>query len=234
MPTLILTIIQTLINWDIHASLFINGMHCAFLDNFMMMFSGRFVWIPMYVSLLIVMIRNFPIRVNLICLLVSVILITVIDQTSSAILRPLLCRPRPANADSPIVALVHVVDNYRGGHYGFPSSHAANCWGAAFFVFYVFRRHVLSRTFAAWALVMCWSRVYLGVHYVGDIIFGTFIGFVEASIIYFFFQKGMHKTTESFKPIDGMSSPKLFIPSIVCAVETGLMLIIACFTRFSF
>lgn len=232
MPTLILTIIQTLINWDIQASLFINGLHCTYLDNFMMMYSGRFVWIPLYVSLLIAMLRNFPLRVNIACIIVTVILVTLADQTSSSLLRPILCRPRPANIESPIVSLVHVVDGYRGGHYGFPSSHAANCWGAAFFVFYVFRRHVLTRVFAAWALIMCWSRVYLGVHYVGDILFGTLLGFVCASIVYYVFQKSMRKTTDTFKP--DLNSPKLYIPSIVCAAETALMLILAFFVRFSF
>lgn len=229
---LALTIIQTLIHWDIQASLFINGMHCAYLDNFMMMFSGRFVWIPLYASLLIAMFRNFPLRVNLYCILVSVLLIFVIDQLSSSLLRHILCRPRPANIESPIVSFVHVVDGYRGGHYGFPSSHAANCWGAAFFVFYVFRRHVLSRVFALWALVMCWSRVYLGVHYVGDILCGAFLGFVCASIIYYVFQKSLHNTTERFKP--DLDSPKLYIPSIVCATETAVMLVLAFFVRFSF
>lgn len=232
MPTLLLTIIQTLINWDIHVSLFINGLHCAYLDNFMMMYTGRFIWIPLYASLLVVMLRNFPLRVNIACIAVSVILIAVIDQTSSSMLRPILCRPRPANAESPIVSLVHIVDGYRGGHYGFPSSHAANCWGAAFFVYYVFRRHVLSLVFALWAFVMCWSRVYLGVHYVGDILFGTLIGFICASIIYYVFQKGMHRTTESFKP--QLDSPKLYTPAVICGVETAALLVLAFFTRFSF
>lgn len=231
MPTLLLTIIQTLVHWDMQVSLLINGLHCWYLDNFMMMFSGRLVWLPLYLSLLVVMLRNFPLRVNIYCILVSVLLIFVIDQLSSSLLRHLLCRPRPANLESPIAPLVHIVDGYRGGHYGFPSSHAANCWGAAFFVFYVFRRHVLSLVFAAWALVVCWSRVYLGVHYVGDIICGAFLGFVCASIIYFVFQKSMHNTTHSFKPTP--YSPKLYTPAVVCGVETAALLILALFTRFS-
>lgn len=232
MLTLLLTIIQTLIDWDVQASLFINGLHCTYLDNFMMMFSGRFVWIPLYVSLLVVMLRNFPLRVNVICIVVSVVLIAVIDQTSSSLLRPILCRPRPANAESPIAPLVHIVDGYRGGHYGFPSSHAANCWGAAFFVFYVFRRHVLSFVFGLWALLMCYSRVYLGVHYVGDILFGTFLGFLCASIIYYAFQRSLHSTTESFKP--QLDSPKLYTPAVICGIETAVLLVLAFFTRFSF
>lgn len=232
MPTLILSILDTLINWDINASLFINGLHCTYLDNFMMIFSGRWIWVPLYVSLLVVMLRNFPLKVNLCCIVASVILITIIDQTSSSLLRPILCRPRPANIESPIVHMVHVVDNYRGGHYGFPSSHAANCWGAAFFVIYVFRRHVLSAVFCLWAFIVCWTRVYLGVHYVGDILFGTLIGFVTASIVYFIFQKGLRKTAESFKPHYG--DPKLLTPGVVFGIETCVIGFLALFTRFYF
>lgn len=232
MPTIILTILQTFINWDIQASLFINGLHNWYLDNFMMMFSGRFIWIPLYVSLLIVMFRNYPAKVNVICIIMAVILITIVDQTSSSFLRPILCRPRPANIDSPIVALVHVVDNYRGGHYGFPSSHAANCWGAAFFIGYVFRRHILTLVMCLWAFVMCWSRVYLGVHYVGDVLFGTLVGFICASIIYYCFQKGLHNTTEAFKP--DLDSPKLYTPAVICGIETAVLLLVALFVRFSF
>lgn len=232
MPTIILTILQTFINWDIQASLFINGLHNWYLDNFMMMFSGRFVWIPLYVSLLIVMFRNYPVKVNITCIIMAVILITFVDQISSSFLRPILCRPRPANAESPIVALVHVVDNYRGGHYGFPSSHAANCWGAAFFIGYVFRRNILTLVMCLWAFVMCWSRIYLGVHYVGDVLFGTLVGFVCASIIYYIFQKGLHKTTEVFKP--DLDSPKLYTPAVICGIETAVLLILALGLRFSF
>lgn len=231
MPELLLSILQTLIDIDTQASLFINGMHCAYLDNFMMMFTGRLIWIPLYLSLAVIMFRNFPVRVNIVCIIVAAILITCIDQLSSSMLRPILCRLRPANLENPIHPLVHIVDGYRGGRYGFPSSHAANCWGAAFFVLYVFRRNVLSIVLCAWALVTCWSRIYLGVHYVGDILFGTLVGFICASIIYFIFQKGMHKTTETFKPVQG--SPKLYCPAVVCGIETTLMLILAFFVRFS-
>lgn len=232
MPEVLLSILQTLIDWDTQVSLFINGMHCEYLDNFMMMFTGRAVWIPLYLSLAIIMFRNFPVKVNVICILFAIVLITCIDQISSSMLRPLLCRLRPANLANPISPLVHVVDGYRGGRYGFPSSHAANCWGAAFFVLYVFRRNVLSWVFCAWALLMCWSRVYLGVHYVGDILFGTFIGFICASLVYFVFQKSMHRVTESLKPCKG--STKLYCPCVVCGIETSLMLLLAFFVRFSF
>lgn len=232
MPTLLLSIIDTLIHWDINASLFINGLHCNYLDNFMMIFSGRWIWVPLYVSLLVVMLRNYPLKVNICCIIAAVVLITVIDQTTASLLRPILCRPRPANLDSPIAPLVHVVDNYRGGHYGFPSSHAANCWGAAFFVMYVFRRNILTFIFCLWAFIVCWTRVYLGVHYVGDILFGTAIGFITASIIYYIFQKGLHKTSESFKP--HLGEPKFFTPVVVFCSETALIFILAFFTRFYF
>ena len=85
----LLTFLQTL---DTNATLFINGMHCSYLDNFMMIYTGRFIWIPLYLSLFIVMMRNFPWRVNVACLAVTILLVAVNDQVSSSLIRPFIGR----------------------------------------------------------------------------------------------------------------------------------------------
>ncbi len=230
--TLLLSLLGTLVKWDTSITLAINGLHCDYLDNFMMMYSGRFIWIPLYLSLFVVMVRNFPIKAVICNLLIAAILITLCDQVVSSGIRPLAYRLRPANLENPISVMIHVVDGYRGGRYGFPSAHAANCWGAFFFVSYVFRRNVLSYVLGAWALLMCWSRVYLGVHYFGDVFCGMLVGLVNASVLYYLFQRYLHKYAQPFKP---KANPcKLYTPAVVCGIETVAMLIIALFTRFSF
>ncbi len=223
---------QTLIKWDTAITLAINGFHCGYLDNFMMMYSGKFIWIPFYVSLMVIMFRNFPRKAVIYCLLFAVVLITLCDQTTSAVFRPLFDRLRPANPANPISPLIHIVDDYRGGRHGFPSAHAANCWSAFFFVFYVFRRRVLNYNLAAWAFVMCWSRIYLGVHYFGDVLCGMILGFLLASIMYYVFQRLLRQSARSLKPKE--DSCKLYTPALVCNIETAAILILAFFTRFSF
>lgn len=229
---MLMSLLATLVKWDTTATLAINGFHCDYLDNFMMMYSGRFIWIPLYLSLFVVMVRKFPLKPVICNLLLMVILITLCDQIVSSGIRPFAYRLRPANLDNPISPLVHVVDGYRGGRYGFPSAHAANCWGAFFFVSYVFRRSVMSYVLAAWALVMCWSRVYLGVHYVGDVTCGMLVGLANASVVYYLFQHYLRKYAQPFRPKE--NTCKLYTPAVVCGVETLCMLIMAFFTRFSF
>lgn len=230
--TLLTSLFDTLLKWDTCVTLAINGFHCGYLDNFMMMYSGRFIWIPLYLSLLVVMLRNFPLKPVICNLLVVVVLITLCDQMVSSGIRPLFYRLRPANLENPISAMIHVVDGYRGGRYGFPSAHAANCWGAFFFVSYVFRRSVLSYVLALWAVLMCWSRVYLGVHYFGDVLCGMLVGLVNASIVYYLFQHYLRKYAQPFHPKENPC--RLYTPAVVCGIETLCMLIIALFTRFSF
>lgn len=229
---LLMSLFDTLVNWDTSVTLAINGFHCGYLDNFMMMYSGRFIWIPLYLSLFVVMLRNFPLKPVICNLLVVVILITLCDQIVSSGIRPLFYRLRPANLENPISTLIHVVDGYRGGRYGFPSAHAANCWGACFFVSYLFRRSVLAYALVVWALLMCWSRVYLGVHYFGDVLCGMLVGLVNASIVYYLFQHYLRKYAKPFHPKENPC--RLYTPAVVCGIETLGMLIIALFTRFSF
>ena len=223
---LLSSFLQTLGDWDTSIFLAINGLHSPYWDNFMEMYSGRMIWLPLYLSILYVMFRNFSWRVNVVCLVVVALLITVDDQLSGSLLRASVGRLRPANLDNPISPLVHIVDGYRGGRYGFPSAHAANTWGLTFFMLYVFRRHILSFTLMVWAFVTCWSRMYLGVHYFGDILAGTVLGFVSASIVYYVFQRGLHHVTETFKPYHA-DAPQMYVPVIVFWSEIALMLILA-------
>ena len=73
---------------------------------------------------------------------------------------------------------------------------------------------------------MCYSRAYLGVHYVGDLLAGTLLGLFNASVVYYVFQRSMRRTCETLKPSQ-VNSPQMYVPVIVCWSETALMLILA-------
>ena len=117
-------IINYLNQIDTNIFLYFNGLHNHYWDYFMTMYSDRFVWIPFYASFLYVMLRNFHIKETVTCLLVIVAIIFICDQTASTLLKPMVERMRPSNPDNPISPMVHVVFGYRGGRYGFPSSHS--------------------------------------------------------------------------------------------------------------
>ena len=122
---------------DTQIFLFFNGFHNEYWDYFMMIFSDRFVWVPFYASFIFVLLKNFPVKVVMSTLVVIILIILFSDQTASGFLKPLVARMRPSNPDNPISPMVHVVQGYRGGRYGFPSSHAANAWSMAFFAQYL-------------------------------------------------------------------------------------------------
>ncbi len=225
-------IIHFLEEQDTQLFLFLNGFHSNFWDYFMMMYTSRFIWVPFYVSFAFVMFKNFPWKVNVTCLLLIALIITLCDQTASTLLKPMVERMRPSNPDNPISPLVHMVNNYRGGRYGFPSSHAANSWSMAFFAMYLVKRNKLTIFLCFWALLMSYSRTYLGVHYPGDLLVGTLIGFIYASITYYVFQRVRGEYTHVFKPVAGplrySSVPILtgIISIWVMLVASGIMLLI--------
>lgn len=166
--------LNTLEQADTQLLLFLNGFHNSYWDYFMMMYSSRFVWIPFYASFLYVMFRNYDWRSTTKCLVAIIAIVVLCDQTTSGLIKPMVERLRPSNTDNPISPMVHIVNNYRGGRYGFPSSHAANAWGMVFFAMYLARNRKLNLFLLAWAIVMAYSRAYMGVHYPGDILVGIF------------------------------------------------------------
>lgn len=188
-------VLNELINIDTNIFLSINRMHSPFFDYFMSTYSGKWIWVPMYVSIFYVMLRNFHWKVALSCLIAVALVITLADQTGATLIRPYVGRLRPANLENPISDMVHIVNGYRGGSYGFPSCHAANTFGLAFFISFLFRERWLTVFFMGWALLTCYSRIYLGVHYPGDLLVGALIGLLAAYLVYLLFMKvSRHKT----------------------------------------
>ena len=111
------------------------------------------------------------------------ILILLADQLSSSLLKPLVARLRPTH-NPEISDLIHTVRGYRGGLYGFVSSHAANAFAFAVFTSLVIRNRYYALTIALWAVLSAYSRIYLGVHYVGDVVCGAILGVLVAIVVY--------------------------------------------------
>lgn len=161
----------------------INSWHVAYFDNFMWLVTKIGTWIPMILVLLYFLYFKKGWRRTITLLLAVALVILIADQVSASIIKPLVERARPSH-NPDLEATIHIVNGYRGGAYGFVSSHAANCFGIALFLAFVFKNRAFTWTMVAWAALMCYSRIYLGVHYPGDIVCGALLGVIAAWIGY--------------------------------------------------
>lgn len=156
-------------------TLFLNGSDLLYADHLAQIATNTVTWLPMAAVLLYVLIRHNN-AVSLFTTLLAIALCVILaDQMASAVCKPLFERYRPAR-DPMIMYLVDVVDGRRGGQYGFFSSHAANTVAVATFLSLLFRHRLLAWWLGSWAAINCWTRVYLGMHYVGDILVGCLWG----------------------------------------------------------
>ncbi|MDE6499099.1 MAG: phosphatase PAP2 family protein [Rikenella sp.] len=152
------------------------------MDWIMYAISGRFIWIPFYICILWIVYARLGLRMLILFVLFVPLLITCADQTAT-LAKTYLPKERPTHFE-PIMAQVHTVNGYVGGAYGTVSSHAANCFGLALFSSLLIRRRWFAWMMFVWAAVVSYSRIYLGVHYPMDILFGTVEGLFWAWVWY--------------------------------------------------
>lgn len=170
---------------DARLLLIVNGAHSPFFDAVMWCFSGRWIWLPFYAVLAYLLFRRMSWKRASICLVTIGLIILAADQTCATLIRPEIGRLRPANLNNPLSSFVHVVNGYRGGRYGFPSCHAANTFALAVFMSLVIRHKWFTVMMFSWAFIVSYSRMYLGVHYFGDLFCGATIGSLFAVLFYY-------------------------------------------------
>ena len=180
--------IQRLIGFDQELLLKLNGNDSLFWDGFMWISTNMLTWIPLAVVLLYVILKNNKIKEALVIIALLGVVIALADQISSGICKPYFARFRPTQ-DPELMFQIDIVNGYRGGIYGFISSHAANTFGVAVFLSLIFKSGSLAIILFIWATLNAISRIYLGVHYPGDIFFGTLVGVGAGILIYMIYKK---------------------------------------------
>ena len=187
-----------LIHIDQQWLLAINGWHSEWADILMWYISKSTTWLPLYALLVGLIVYRFGILSPSLCregrrgsslLRVLIILagfavaVGMSDFISSGIIKPWVCRLRPTH-EPEIAGLIHLVNGYTGGLYGFVSSHAANTMACALLFALLYRNKYATVGLMLWVALNCYSRMYLGVHYPADIIGGLAIGAMMATLTY--------------------------------------------------
>ncbi len=178
---------------DVNILLWINSHHTDVLDTLMWYATKKEIWLPLYLLLTGVMVNHFKAATtglkwkDMAFLLLPVLAVAaaagLADFISSGVLKPLIERPRPSRDES-LADVLRILHDYRGGHYGFPSSHAADTMAVATsFLLLIKRTHIRPLWLNIWRFILlvyvvlnCYSRMYLGVHYPTDIAVGLLIG----------------------------------------------------------
>ena len=182
---------------------FLNGFHNPFMDSVMWWVSSAPFWIPFYAVLLFLLARkNWSNEIlnnvkNIAVIILSIsVAILLADQISSGFFKPFFARFRPSHSPE-LEGLVHLLTNpkgdiYKGGMYGFVSSHAANSFAIAWFVSSILNTKTAWKLMLFWAVLVSYSRIYLGVHYPGDIFGGAIIGILSGAVaakLYFYLER---------------------------------------------
>ena len=174
---------EQLLSLDQQLLLAINGWHAAWADTFFWYVSAKWVWIPLYLVLAFLMGKRFGWKQTLVILVGFAVAVGLSDYITSGVMKPYFARWRPSR-DPQICQWVHIVNDYRGGKYGFPSSHASDTMACALLFSLLWKNRKATIPLMVWVALNCYSRMYLGVHYPTDILVGLLVGSLMAWLVY--------------------------------------------------
>ncbi len=194
--------LETLERWDQQLFLFLNGLNAEALDGVMFVLTKGWFWIPVFAFLLFKLWKKYPSPRRYGAVILSVALtVTACDMISTRALKQQVKRYRPTH-HLEIGQQVHTVtdfngNEYRGGKFGFVSSHAANFFGIATLSFLLLGDGKRWYWLFGWAALVAYTRIYLGVHYPSDLIAGGLLG-VICGILFARFARVLHRLIPTY------------------------------------
>ena len=181
--------LSALVEYDKDLLLSLNGSDSLYLDRVMRVLTAAVTWVPLYISLFYVVLNNNDnFRKVMMILCGAGLCVLLAGTVDDMIVKPMVGRWRPTH-DPEIGLLVDIVDGYRGGRFGFFSAHASNTFSIAVFFCWLVRSRLLSLALILWSFTNCWTRLYLGVHFPGDILVGLLWGGLVGSTVYFLYYR---------------------------------------------
>jgi len=183
---------------DQSVTLFLNGSDSLFMDNLMIVITNTLSWSLLIISLIYLLFKNNSTKDTIIILLSIGIMIFVADRICSGLVKPTVARWRPSQ-DPHIMYIVDIVRNYRGGRFGFFSGHACNTLCVAMFFSLLFSNKKLSIVLFFWSITTTFTRLYLGVHYFGDVLVGWIVGFIIGFLFYKLYIRLFNKKNQTHR-----------------------------------
>ena len=205
----------------------LNGSDSIFWDHFMYLYSYGFTWIPFYLCLLIVFAYQKNWKEIVWTYLIIALLLLLCDQISSGLFKPLFHRFRPTHHPD-FMNEVRTVFGYRGGKYGFISGHATNSFGFAIFAALLFRNKIFTGTIFTFAILTGYSRIYLGVHFISDVVAGILVGLLIGYLMFLLYSWGRKRLWGQYEK--GKQKPRynkqqvLFLASVYWIIVVILLI----------
>ncbi len=175
--------INKLLPFERDIFLALNGSDSLFWDNAMWTFTGLVTWIPMILFIIYIAFQNQQCKEGWLVLVSIMLILLFSNLVSASFFKPVFQRYRPSHHPD-FKEIVALVNDFRGGDYGFISGHATNSFAFAFFFSLLFRNKIVAISMILWATLNSYSRVYLGVHFISDIIAGFIMGSLVGLLVY--------------------------------------------------
>ena len=171
--------IEKLKQFDTDIFLYLNSFHNSFFDPIMYFASNKFFWLPLIILLAILLIREYGKKSIFIFIAIG-ILIALSDQISSHLIKDTLVRRLRPSHEPLLQDLIHLSEAGRGGKYGFVSSHASNVFALTAFLILLLPKNYkyFKIILISCALLVSYSRIYNGVHYLSDVLAGGVLGII--------------------------------------------------------